>query len=113
MRKITANYIYSPECGFLKYGIVVLNEDDSIKEIISTKGTIKEVQGLEFYSGLIVVGRIKSTEILEYLEQEDSMLEVLLNKLLKDKPPEGLSILNNVDFTDFKIKHSTSVKILV
>lgn len=113
MRKVSANYIYCPDYGFLKFGIIVLDDKGNIVELVDTRGSIREIEGLEFYSGLIVVGRIEALELEKYLEREDLMLEEILSELLEGKNKEGLSILSDVDLIDFKIRSSTKLKILI
>jgi len=66
MRKIAANYIYPATSAPLKNGILVLNEKNFIVDIIDTKGEIKEIQNLEFYSGLIVPGFIDVFTLLSF-----------------------------------------------
>lgn len=111
MRKITANYIYTPDSGFLKFGIIVLDDDARIQDIIDTKGSIKEMQGLEFYSGLVSVGRIEKEEFLRYTEVVE--IEVVLRKILSGREPKGLTIFNDLDLANFLIKPTTTIKILV
>lgn len=112
MRKITANYIYSPDTGFLKFGIIEIDDRACIIEIVDTNGCIKEIQGLEFYSGLVVTGRIENPEFLKLKEQQDLRLNVLLENILATKQNEGLTILHDVDLTNFLIKSTSSVEIL-
>jgi len=58
MRKIAANYIFPVTATPLKNGIIVLDEKNYIVDIIDTKGQFKEIQNLEFYSGVIIPGFI-------------------------------------------------------
>ncbi|MFA8435965.1 MAG: hypothetical protein ACEPOZ_15715 [Marinifilaceae bacterium] len=56
MRKITANYLYIGKEGFLKNGILVLDDENRIQEVIDTKGNFREIANLEYHSGIIVPG---------------------------------------------------------
>ena len=56
MRKISATYIISNVGAPLKNGILVLNDDNSVAELIDTNGIVKEIQDLEYYSGVLVPG---------------------------------------------------------
>ena len=47
MRKISASYIISNIGTPLKNGILVLNDDNSVAELIDRKGAVKEIQDLE------------------------------------------------------------------
>lgn len=111
MRKITANYIYTPDLGFLKYGIIVLDDNACVLDIIDTNGFMKEIQGLEFYSGLIVVGRIEKEEFLKY--KGKLKLDVFLHDILIGKEAYGLTIFKDVDLTNFLIKTTSSIDIIV
>jgi len=53
MRKIAANYICLPGFPLVKNGYVIL-EQGRVKDVVDTGGRIREIQGLEFYGGLIV-----------------------------------------------------------
>jgi len=53
MRKISANYILAPQGRWLKNGIIVLDDNLQITELIDTKGVMREIPKLEFYSGIL------------------------------------------------------------
>lgn len=57
MRKVAANYIFLPGYPLVKNGYVVLSEERII-DVVDTGGVIKEIQGLEFYGGMIVAGSL-------------------------------------------------------
>ena len=52
-RKIAANYIFLPGFPLVKNGYVVW-EDGEVTDVVDTGGRIREIQGLEFYGGMIV-----------------------------------------------------------
>ncbi len=56
MRKISASYIISNVGIPLKNGILILNDNNSVIDLIDRKGAIKEIQDLEYYSGVLVPG---------------------------------------------------------
>lgn len=58
MRKISASYIISNAGAPLKNGILILNDDNSVADLIDRKGSVKEIQDLEYYSGVLVPGFI-------------------------------------------------------
>jgi aminodeoxyfutalosine deaminase len=60
MRKISASFIYTGYNTFLKNGILVLNDENIITEIIDTSGEIREIPYLEHYSGILVPGFINA-----------------------------------------------------
>ncbi len=53
MRKIAANYLFLPGFPLLRQGYVVW-EDGAIREVVDTGGELREIQGLEFYGGMLV-----------------------------------------------------------
>ena len=66
MRKITANYIFPINSKPLKNGIIILNDDNRIVDLIDTKGQLKEIQNLEFYGGIIVPGFVDAFCMLSW-----------------------------------------------
>jgi len=56
MRKISASYIIPNTGDPIKNGILILNDDNSVAELIDTRGIVKEIQDLEYYSGVLVPG---------------------------------------------------------
>ncbi len=58
MRKISANLILPVSSPPLRNGIIILNPDGSIAELVDTGGTLHEESGLEFYPGIITPGFI-------------------------------------------------------
>ena len=51
MRKIAANYIMPVSSPPLRNGVVVIDDDGSILEVIDTDGKLRESSKLEFYKG--------------------------------------------------------------
>jgi len=60
MYKFSANYIYLGTGEILKYGIIKLNQDGEVTEIVDTKGVLKEEAGMQFYGGVIVPGFVNT-----------------------------------------------------
>ena len=56
MRKIAANYIMPVSSPPLRNGVVVIDNDGSILEIIDTGGKLRESSSLEFYNGIVTPG---------------------------------------------------------
>ncbi len=56
MRKISASYIISNAGAPLNNGILILDDDNSVVDLIDRKGCVKEIQDLEYYSGVLVPG---------------------------------------------------------
>ncbi len=80
MRKISASYIISNVGVPLKNGILVLNDDNSVFDLIDRKGSTKEIQDLEYYSGVLVPGFVDVFTFLSWPGM--SVLQVNTRKLL-------------------------------
>lgn len=62
MRKIAANYLFFPAYPLIKNGYVIL-EHNCVKEVVDTGGVIREIQGLEFYAGILVAGFVWNKQL--------------------------------------------------
>lgn len=101
-RKIAANYIYLPEYPFVKNGYVVL-EGERVQEVVDTEGRVREIQGLEFYGGLIVPDYVRTFgQVPEAGELFMPFLEKLLGQYGTDY--RGVAILEGADLLEFKWK---------
>jgi len=60
MKKFAAQYIFPVTQPPLKRGIVVINNDNQIVDLIDTGGDLREIAGLEFYNGVIVPGFVNT-----------------------------------------------------
>jgi len=109
MRKIASNYIYLPESELLTNSYVILDEEGILESIVNTDGCLREIEKLEFYSGLLVPSYVANnlppvdTDILFYLSKLYSRLG---NNF------RGLSLINNIDFLKMKSLSSISVELL-
>lgn len=74
MRKIAANYICLPGFPLVKNGYVIL-EQGRVKDVVDTGGRIREIQGLEFYGGLIVAAYVAAYQ--ERLEEGDLLFTLV------------------------------------
>jgi len=60
MRKLAANFIFSPGVGLLKNGILELDDDNRVIKLRDTGGELREEAGLEFYNGIICPGFVNA-----------------------------------------------------
>lgn len=60
MRKLSASYVYSPERGFVKNGILHLDTNGEILRFIDPGNHFKEEAGLEYYNGILVPGFVNT-----------------------------------------------------
>lgn len=60
LRRISANYIFPISTPPLKNGIIELDDNNVVTNVIDTKGDIKEIEKLEFYNGILVPGFVNA-----------------------------------------------------
>jgi aminodeoxyfutalosine deaminase len=60
MRKISANFVFPVSQKPLKNGIIILDDNGEIIELIDTHGNLTEIENLEFYNGILVPGFINA-----------------------------------------------------
>jgi len=60
MRTLSAHYIFDGKGNFLKNGIVKIDDQGTILELIDTNGNLQESEGIEFYNGIITPGFINA-----------------------------------------------------
>ncbi len=75
MRRLSANYIFPVTSGPLKNGIVEIDDNGIILDIIDTGGALKETRNLEFYNGIIVPGFVNTHCHLELSALKDVLPE--------------------------------------
>lgn len=56
MRKIAANLIFPVASAPIKNGYLVIDTDGTIVEIMGSQDNIREIAGLEYYSGVLIPG---------------------------------------------------------
>jgi cytosine/adenosine deaminase-related metal-dependent hydrolase len=74
-RKVSAHYIFPVDSKPLKQGIVVLDKNGTIVDLIDTRGELAEAEGIEFYDGILTPGFVDAHVHIE--------LSHLLNKICK------------------------------
>ena len=60
MRKFSSNYIFCHTSGFLKNGIIILDDDNRVIDIIDNQGNLQEEANLEYYNGILLPGFIRN-----------------------------------------------------
>ena len=60
MRKISSSYIFDGKGNLFKNGILVLDKENKIIDLIDTRGEVNEIQDLEYYNGIICPGFINA-----------------------------------------------------
>ena len=75
MRRIAANYIFPLTTKPLKNGIIELDDQGKILDLIDTNGAISESRNLEFYNGVLVPGFVNTHCHLELSELKNVLEE--------------------------------------
>ena len=96
MRKISANYIYPISSKPIKNGILVVDNNGKICDIINNNGKYKETANVEFYNGILVPGFINTHCHLElsYLKNKITNIKDLpdfIEKIIKSRDIQGLT----------------------
>ena len=91
MRKISANYIFPVSSAPLKNGILVLDDDNRITDIINTSNNFKEIENLEYYGGIIVPGFVDAFCLLSWANLNQQELKHCINSGLDTSLPGLLS----------------------
>jgi aminodeoxyfutalosine deaminase len=76
MFKISANYIYPVTSKPLRNGILEIDENGRILNVIDTGGSLNETANLKFYNGIIVPGFINTHCHLELADKKGKITKV-------------------------------------
>lgn len=123
MRKLSAHYIFPLCLPPLKNGIITLDENNTVLEIIDTNGQLRETDRLEFYSGVLVpeLKDITISDLRKYQEKNaDCDFKELLKHFLKNAqngflPGRKTSVflISALELPDLKITEKSKLKKLV
>lgn len=95
LRKIAANYIFVPGYPLVKNGYVIL-ENGQIADVVDTGGVIREIQGLEFYGGMLVADSLLPMNLK--LPPEGDLLPFLEEVYAQPHPlTQGIALLKGAD----------------
>ena len=106
MRKLTSNYTYTEKLGLLKQSIIEI-DDNQVKTIIDTKGDFKEVAGLEYYSGVFIVGEISMLEFNRLKKAKCSCKELFAQMKYT---PDSVFLLTKIDYVNMQLKDDSEIK---
>ncbi len=76
MRKISANYIFPVASKPLKNGVLIIDKEGLIVDLIDTNGKLKQDDDLELYNGAIVPGFVNAHCHLELSYLKNKILNV-------------------------------------
>ena len=105
MRRIAANYIFPVNKPPLKNGIVEIDHNGAVLNLIDTKGDFTESRNLEFYNGVIVPGFVNSHCHLELSDLKGKLKQGLthpgfIQEMVKFKKSHTIESTNKTAFLE-------------
>ena len=95
VRKIAANYIYWPGYPLVKNAYITIYSDNQVR-VIDTGGRIDEIEGMEFYAGIIVPHFVSANVCL--FHEGESLLTILDRLYRQNKSfPLAPAIIESAD----------------
>ena len=117
MRKIASTYIFTKEKRFLKNSFIVLNDTGTIVKIVDTKNKLKEEEGMEHYSGLLVpadfytaFNKIKAKQLAKPQLVFSELTDIQGFELETDP---GVCLISGMDLIHQKLLPTSTIKLLV
>jgi len=116
MRKLSANYIYSPDKGFLKNGILTLDDEGEVVELRENKDPNIEEAGTEFYNGIICPGFINAHCHIELSHfhkriEEDQGMDKFIYSIISGRKSEQEEIEKAIIDADDEMKREGIVAV--
>jgi len=116
MRKISANYIFDGRGKFYKNGILVIDDNNAIVELIDTNGELREENKLEFYNGIITPGFVNAHCHLELSHLKNAIkqktkLPKFLQQVLQLKQTSTEQQLNAIEQADQQMQNEGIVAV--
>jgi len=123
VKKFSAHYVFPLVSAPLKNGIIVIDDNGFIAELIDTGGQMPEISRLEFYNG-ILIPEIECLSVKELLKKQEQSPRLSLNELLKSfygKTPAGFQpgqkasvfLIEPLDLLNLKFTGKSKLKKLV
>lgn len=110
IRKIAANYIFWPGYPLVKNAYLTWKESGET-EIIDTGGEIREIQGLEFYGGMLVPAYVMQYKHLFDTGRE--LLSVLENIYARESASvSGVAIIEGADLKQMCWRENADIRVL-
>ncbi|MEI6142717.1 MAG: amidohydrolase family protein [Mariniphaga sp.] len=116
MRKISAHYIFTGTGVVLNKGIVTVNDEGVVTEILDTNGQLEEQANVEFYNGVIVPGFVNAHCHLELSHlhtvfPEKTGLPGFLKNVVANRNHEEIQVLKAASKADFELWHNGIVAV--
>lgn len=108
MRKLSAHFIFTGSGEVLVKGIILLNDDGIVTDVIDTNGELDEIAGLEFYSGVLTPGFVNAHCHLELshlrgIFPEKTGLPGFLNNVVNQRNVEEKKVTEAALKADFEL----------
>jgi hypothetical protein len=88
VKKFSAHYIFPLASAPLKNGILVIDENGFVQELVDTGGQIRETDRFEFHSG-VLLPEINGLTMEKLRNRQEEMPQKLLEEILRSLLPEG------------------------
>lgn len=116
MRKLSAHYIFPVSSLPLKNGILCMDDDGTVLDIIDTKGKLTEESSLEFYNGVVVPGFINAHCHLELSHMKDKVIPgkgmvSFISEIIKNRNEDTAGIISCAEEADREMKRNGIVAV--
>jgi cytosine/adenosine deaminase-related metal-dependent hydrolase len=108
MRKLSAHYIITGVGVILTKGIIILDNDGTVLEIVDTKGELNEMANVEFYNGVLIPGFVNAHCHLELshlkaISPEKTGLPGFLKNVIQHRNIEQDKVIEEAQKADFEL----------
>ncbi len=115
-RKISAHYIFPINAEPLKNGIIEVDDSGQILNVINPGEEIKELAGVEFYSGILVPGFVNThchieLSHLKGVVSEHTGLHHFISQISKIRIADKKSILQSIEKADWEMQKNGIVAV--
>lgn len=116
MRKFSAHYIFTGNGEILKHGILVTDDDGTIREVIDTGGHMREQAGVAFHSGILVPGFVNTHCHLELSHLKGAFAEkkglpAFLKQVVANRPASPTEIVDAARHADLAMQRQGIVAV--
>ena len=115
-RKISAHYVFPINAEPIKNGIIEVDDNGQILNVINPGDEIKELAGVEFYSGILVPGFINThchieLSHLKGVVPEHTGLHHFISQISKIRIANEKSILQSIEKADWEMQKNGIVAV--
>ncbi|NVO08327.1 MAG: amidohydrolase family protein [Bacteroidales bacterium] len=101
MQRFSSNYIFPIHGGPIKNGVICLDNNNTIVEIIDPEGCVKELASMEFHNGVIVPGFINTHCHLELSHlkgkfEKSNGIADFVSQIRNNRKADELEIANGI-----------------